>query len=425
MINIQAEVEKPFLYIMARCPSNEQQLLCAEERMKDILNLNEDLALLTGIKIHDVFHFFKGDAPARQFEAGHQKGGNYVCVACSIHCNLIHDLVHSYSLQNMSLEDRINKIRSSTRSCDKLKKNCTKLYENLKWHEFEDELHQRKIKIYHTMTLEQVRKLLESEMHGMQRLPSLFFNNPMSDLNDLNLPCYEILPHEPLHDISNHIKNLFNELVHHIPKKMKETFSNTIQKSFNGKDPKNSSDYRKSLLIVGNCLQENLPGNIITRIILTLAEIQEICYLPENERTPQKILHLNNLTFIHGMLLTINIRPKLKSLTERKLFGTYYHAITCHAPTQYRILSGRAANTEKEAFFTGIKTDTKLTSNYHPENLVTNAIVRAQAQKSFSSSGKLLRKESYIHNYYKALQKTQKITLILFQWIKTFPHQYQ
>ena len=33
---------------------------------------------------------------------------------------------------------------------------------------------------------------------------------------------------------------------------MKETFTNTIQKSFNGKDAKNSSDYRKSLLIVGN-----------------------------------------------------------------------------------------------------------------------------------------------------------------------------
>ena len=71
-----------------------------------------------------------------------------------------------------------------------------------------------------------------------------------------------------------------------------------------------------------------------------MAEIQEICYLPENERTPEKILRLNNLTFIHGILLTINIRPKLKSLTERKLFGTYYHAIMCHAPTQYRILSG-------------------------------------------------------------------------------------
>ena len=32
------------------------------------------------------------------------------------------------------------------------------------------------------MTLEKVCKLLESKMHDMQRLPSLFFNNPMPDL---------------------------------------------------------------------------------------------------------------------------------------------------------------------------------------------------------------------------------------------------
>ena len=191
---------------------------------------------------------------------------------------------------------------------------------------------------------------------------------------------------------------------------MKETFSNTIQESFAGKDAKNSSDYWKSLLIVGNWLQESLPENIITRIIitriiLTLPEIQEICYLPENEQTPQKIFRLKNLTFIHGMLLDIIIRPKLKSLTERKLFGTYYEAIICHSPTQYRILSGRAANTEKEeALFTGIKTDTKLTSKYHPENLVTNAIVRAQARKSFSSSSNCFKKNhtlTIITNPYK------------------------
>ena len=164
MINIQTEVEKPFLYIMARCPSNEQQLLYVEERMKDILNLNEDLALPSGIKIHDVFCFFKGDAPARQFKAGHQKGGNNVCVACPIHSNLIYDLVHLYSLQNMSLEDRVNKIRLSIQSSDKLRKNCTKLYENLKRHE-----------TYHTMTLEQVRKLLESEIRRHAKTTLLIF----------------------------------------------------------------------------------------------------------------------------------------------------------------------------------------------------------------------------------------------------------
>ena len=35
---------------------------------------------------------------------------------------------------------------------------------------------------------------------------------------------------------------------------MKETFSNTTQKSFNGKDVINFSDYRKTELIVGNWL---------------------------------------------------------------------------------------------------------------------------------------------------------------------------
>ena len=102
-------------------------------------------------------------------------GGNYVCVACPIHSNLIYDLVHLYSLQNVSLEDRINKIRLSIQSCDKLRKNCTKLYENFKRHETEDELHQRKIKTYHTVTLEQVRKLLESEIRRHAKTTLLIF----------------------------------------------------------------------------------------------------------------------------------------------------------------------------------------------------------------------------------------------------------
>ena len=92
---------------------------------------------------------------------------------------------------------------------------------------------------------------------------------------------------------------------------MKKTFSSNIRKSFNGKDTKNYSYYRKSLLIVRKWLQENLPKNIITRIILTLAEIQEICYLPENEQTPKKALRLSNLTSIHGCFLPSASNPSL------------------------------------------------------------------------------------------------------------------
>ena len=47
---------------------------------------------------------------------------------------------------------------------------------------------------------------------------------------------------------------------------------------------------------------------------------------------------------------------KLKNLTERKMFRVYCHSLTIHAHQQYRIMSGRTANTEKEeAMFTTIK----------------------------------------------------------------------
>ena len=49
---------------------------------------------------------------------------------------------------------------------------------------------------------------------------------------------------------------------------------------------------------------------------------------------------------------------------------------------------------KEEVFFTGVKTDTKVTFDDHPENSKINVFLRVQAQKSFSSSDNLLRKES-------------------------------
>jgi len=36
-VNIQSLVEKPYLYLLARCPSTDQQSLYIEDRMEDIL----------------------------------------------------------------------------------------------------------------------------------------------------------------------------------------------------------------------------------------------------------------------------------------------------------------------------------------------------------------------------------------------------
>ena len=42
--NFQAYVEKVFLHILARSPSNEQQLLYTDERLQDILEIHQNLS---------------------------------------------------------------------------------------------------------------------------------------------------------------------------------------------------------------------------------------------------------------------------------------------------------------------------------------------------------------------------------------------
>ena len=89
--------------------------------------------------------------------------------------------------------------------------------------------------------------------------------------NYFNIPDYEILTCEPLYDICNHTKNLYDELPRHLPKNEKAKLNDIISTSFHSKEAKNSSDYRKSLLIVTNWLIQNLSEHYITKIFSTFA----------------------------------------------------------------------------------------------------------------------------------------------------------
>ena len=75
-------------------------------------------------------------------------------------------------------------------------------------------------------------------MHGIQRLPALLFDNPLTTLDEVGLDKYEILNNEPLHDISHHTQNLYDELPNHFPKIIKKSFKEIILALFNGKDAK-------------------------------------------------------------------------------------------------------------------------------------------------------------------------------------------
>ena len=144
---------------------------------------------------------------------------------------------------------------------------------------------------------------------------------------------------------------------------------------------------------------DNLPFLLFKQ----LSEIQEILYLPDDERNVINILRLINLTFIHSMIISIYLKGKtLKNLTERKMFGIYYHSLIRHAPEQFRLFSGRSSNTEKEeATFSTIKKNTNAASNHHPDNVITNAIIRNQARDILNNGQTLsTTKESDLYKLY-------------------------
>ena len=363
--------------------------------------------------------------PASQFEIGQQKGGHFFCTGCEIQSDSVSDL-KSIESRFMSLQERINKVKQTSLSLEKLRKNKLKLYENLDKAELISELRERNVHFTSDSPLHILRGIIAKEMHGIQRLPALMYERPNFSLTDLHLEKYEILCNEPLHDVSNHTKNLFAEVVHHIPKNLKKQLQTVIDVSFDGKTAKNSSDYRKSVIIIANWCRKNIRTHTLTKLFQTLAEIQEILYSPDKERTLHSILRLYNITFQHAILLHDIIKKDNMKGTERKLFGSYFHNIVCHAPDQYRILSGRSANTEKEeSTFNFIKTNTKLTSNHHADNIITNTLIRVAARKNLNNLTEHQRPESYVNNIYHPLKISLKNTKISFKWMKVQSREYQ
>lgn len=53
---------------------------------------------------------------------------------------------------------------------------------------------------------------LKNHLQGVLRVPSLLMLNPTTDLGDLGLEKYCVLPFEPLHDIKSHINSVLQGL---------------------------------------------------------------------------------------------------------------------------------------------------------------------------------------------------------------------
>ena len=384
-MNIQAIVETPSVYIVARSSSSDKEQLCyVETRLECLQDLSEPLTCKSGIEVNDKMRFFHGDTPARQYECGQQKGGNYYCAICGASANRVYEMDYSFHCSHISLADRQALVLKGPYGKKKSLQKANKPFQDLTKDELIRELSARGI--YEGNRKEELQNLLKEELHGVQRVPALLYQNPDLPLDEINCGDYEVLGFEPLHDISHHIENVLTELPSHLSKDEASELNALIEFCMAAKETKRAFDYRCALILISNQIRGKI--NSKAQLLLdTLVEIQEIAYNSEAQRTPRSILRFHNLTWYHAMLCRMVIGFQLKKLSVRKLYGTYFHNITSHAPIQNRLISGRSANTEEqERIFNAITNITRTTSSFHPDHVVSNILVRLQAEKDFSTN---------------------------------------
>ena len=157
----------------------------------------------------------------------------------------------------------------------------------------------------------------------------------------------------------------------------------------------------------------------------TLAEIQEILYLPEKYRTPQKVLRLSNICHQHFLQCRDFFKKDLVALTRRKLFGKYSHNLTIHSPISYRNFSGSSLNVEnEERTFNTLKSITSNTSSHHHGHLLGNLIIRIQAEEKFKN-GNNREKYNEIEKYGKLIATRRNNTIYTFDYIKSNSEEWQ
>lgn len=87
------------------------------------------------------------------------------------------------------------------------------------------------------------------------------------------LPEYEMALCEPLHDYSNHVKNLLEEIPSHLPKESKDVLLATTA-IFHGKQCLRACDYQDPAVTLPQMLSNHqcFPEEVI-QLVTTLSEI--------------------------------------------------------------------------------------------------------------------------------------------------------
>ena len=374
-VDVQSIVEKPELHILGRSTSSpDDQALFNQCRLDCIKELAEPIYTSNGVAVKDILRFFHGDGPAQQYEAGNSVGGVYPCVGCGIQSTCIQNLEHAFKCPTRTLKERRDFIVKG----NVWREGGINLYERMKVGQLRNELRRRGISTEGTKKPELV-EMFRSIRQGITNIPPLLQENPMADIEQIQLGQYEVSPCEPLHDLKSHFSNIIDESENLLTGNALDAFKQ-IKAAVLNKITLRCSDYRRAMVLMYLKLKDFKAEQMVTEVFRTGLEISHLLYTHEYNRTHKAVLALHNTTFIHGMLCT-QLFSNPVTITSSKMFGRFFHSLTTHSPTLFRIISMRSINTEnQERMFGQAKAITKATSCNRPNEIITNIILRVQME---------------------------------------------
>lgn len=358
-IDVQSTVEAPEIHIFGRSSSSlDDQSQFSACRNECLSMLSEKLCLTNGTQVTDVMRFFHGDGPAQQFEAGNSIGGTYCCVGCGVKNDRIDDFAYALRCPKLSMQQRQDFLLQGVawKSIDR------RPLDKLLLADLKKELSMRGLSVSNSKKKAALEKDFEDIRLGITNFPALLKECPETTLGSLNLQYYEVSPTEPLHDLKGHLGNIIDETLlittGDVFKSIKQ-----IKTAVLTKEAIRCSDLRKAVILVYLKLIELQPDDMLTDLYRTAVEITDLCYAHEAVRTPRAILCLYNRAFLHAYQCSV-LFANPKSTTRRRMFGRYFHSITAHAASLFRIVSLRSLNAEQhERMFQQAKGITKTTSN--------------------------------------------------------------
>ncbi|CAG2194291.1 unnamed protein product [Mytilus edulis] len=259
-------------------------------RVEDLKDLSTPSIAPDGLKVYDTVRIFTVDNPARQFECGQQRGGNYRCI-CGLAAVNHSNFEAAFIQKTQSLQQRFDLFKAGTLWKTFNMQNNINPFVNLTKETLTDELDYRNLDIYNLKKPE-LKTLLTETLHGIQRPPALFCPNFDNTCTTENLEQYEISNCEPLHDIVNVVQNLITELPYHLDDNIQKEYLRFFEVTVGDKNELKASNARLYAIKLAHFTNMNYENGLVNADILTicnsLVEIITICYSRSNERTQKQ-----------------------------------------------------------------------------------------------------------------------------------------